>query len=175
MPRGASGDSRAVPDEAASLGRTDELRIDEPRMDELRSELRGEQERHLRLRADFENYRRRTERDRDAASRRAERRLLLALVDLADGFDRALAHIDDSPRSVAAGVHGMQRQLRRLLETEGVVSFQSVGMTFDTARHEAVATVRDPGVAPGTVVDESGRGYLWNGELLRPARVRVAE
>ena len=109
------------------------------------------------------------------AARQAKRDLLLALVDLADGFDRALAHIDESPDSVAAGLGGMQRRLGSLLEAEGVQSFESVGQSFDPARHEAMATVRDGGCVPGTVVDEAGRGYLWNDELLRPARVRVAE
>ena len=141
----------------------------------LRAELQQEHDRYLRTRADFENYRRRVERDRDVAARQAKRDLLIALVDLADGFDRALVHIDDSPESVAAGLHGMQRRLGSLLEAEGVTSFESVGQPFDPTRHEAMATVRDGGGAPGTVVDEAGRGYLWNDELLRPARVRVAE
>ncbi len=140
-------------DEAQSLGRSDRAGIDE-----IREELRVEHDRFLRARADFENLKRRVERDRDATALRAERRLLLALVELADGFDRALAHVDESHGSVAAGVHGMQRQLRRLLETEGVVPFQSVGLAFDTARHEAIATVRESDLEPGTVVDEAGRG-----------------
>ncbi len=141
----------------------------------LRAELQQERDRHLRTRADLENYRRRVERDREVAGRQAKRGLLLALVGLADGFDRALAHIDDSPDSVAEGLRGMQRGLRSLLEAEGVTPFESVGERFDPTRHEAVATTRDLGGAPGTVVDEAGRGYLWNHELLRPARVRVAE
>jgi len=141
----------------------------------LRAELQQEHDRYLRTRADFENYRRRVERDRDVAARQAKRELLLALVDLADGFDRALVHIDESPDSVAAGLHGMQRRLSSLLEAEGVKGFESVGHRFDPTRHEAMATVRDFDGAAGTVVDEAGRGYLWNDELLRPARVRVAE
>ncbi len=141
----------------------------------LRAELQQEHDRHLRTRADFENYRRRIERDRDLAARQAKRELLKALVDLADGFDRALAHIDESPDSVVAGLHGMRRGLGSLLEAEGVKPFESIGERFDPTRHEAVATVRDVGDEPGTVVDEAGRGYLWNDELLRPARVRVAE
>lgn len=141
----------------------------------LRAELRQEHDRYLRTRADFENYRRRVERDRDVAARQAKRGLLLALVDLADGFDRALVHIDESPDSVAVGLHGMRRRLSGVLEAEGVRSFESVGELFDPTRHEAMATVRDFDGAPGTVVDEAGRGYLWNDELLRPARVRVAE
>jgi molecular chaperone GrpE len=141
----------------------------------LRTELQQEHDRHLRTRADFENFRRRVERDRDVSARQAKRDLLLALVDLADSFDRALVHIDESPDSVAAGLHGMQRRLTSLLEAEGVKPFESVGQPFDPTRHEAMATVRDAEGAAGTVVDEAGRGYLWNDELLRPARVRVAE
>ena len=141
----------------------------------LRTELQQEHDRHLRTRADFENFRRRVERDRDVSSRQAKRDLLLALVDLADSFDRALVHIDESPDSVAAGLHGMQRRLTSLLEAEGVKPFESVGQPFDPTRHEAMATVRNADGAAGTVVDEAGRGYLWGDELLRPARVRVAE
>ena len=148
---------------------------DEASVERLRAELQEEHDRYLRTRADFENYRRRVERDRDVAARQAKRALLLALLDLADGFDRALVHIDESPDSVAAGLHGMQRRLNSLLEAEGVKAFESVGQPFDPTRHEAMATVRDGGDEPGTVVDEAGRGYLWKDELLRPARVRVAE
>ena len=148
---------------------------DEPAVVGLRAELEQEHDRYLRTRADFENFRRRVERDRDVAARQAKRDLLKALVDLADGFDRALIHVGESPDAVAAGLFGMQRQLGRVLEAEGVKPFESVGQPFDPARHEAMATVRDGGVAPGTVVDEAGRGYQWNDELLRPARVRVAE
>jgi molecular chaperone GrpE len=140
----------------------------------VQEELLQERDRHLRTRAEFENYRRRVERERGTAGREARRGLLRALVDLADGFDRALAHMDESPASVAAGVHGMQRSLKTLLDAEGVTPFESVGQIFDPVRHEALATVRDTEVAPGTVVDESARGYLWNGDLLRPAQVRVA-
>ena len=141
----------------------------------LRAELEQEHDRYLRARADFENYRRRVERDGDLAARQAKRGLLLALVELADGFERALAHVDESPDSVVAGLHGMRRQLSSLLEAEGVTPFESVGQRFDPRRHEAMATVRDVDGAAGTVVDEAGRGYLWNDELLRPARVRVAQ
>ena len=141
----------------------------------LWAKLQEERDGHLRTRADFENYRRRVERDRDVAGRQAKRELLKSLVELADGFDRALLHVDESPDSVAAGLLGMQRGLRSLLEAEGVKAFDSIGQRFDPTRHEAVATARARDCAPGTVVDEAGRGYLWNDELLRPARVRVSE
>jgi molecular chaperone GrpE len=141
----------------------------------LWAKLQEERDGHLRTRSDFENYRRRVERDRDLAGRQAKRELLKALVDLADGFDRALLHVDESPDSVAVGLLGMQRGLRSLLEAEGVKAIDSIGQRFDPTRHEAVATARARDCVPGTVVDEAGRGYLWNDELLRPARVRVSE
>lgn len=144
-------------------------------VEDLREELLREQDRTLRTRAEFENYRRRAERERETAGNEGKRDILRALVDLADGFDRALAHVNVSPDSVAAGLHGMQRSLKSLLDAEGVTPFESVGQTFDPARHEALATARNTGRAPGTVVDEAARGYMWKGGLLRPARVRVAE
>jgi molecular chaperone GrpE len=154
---------------------TPPARSDGDEIGQLRAELQREHDRYLRARADFENCRRRVERDRDVAARQARRGLLLVLIDLADGFDRALVHVDDSPDAVAAGLQGMQRRLSSSLEAEGVTSFESVGHRFDPTRHEAMATVRDFEGAPGTVVDEAGRGYLWKDELLRAARVRVAE
>lgn len=159
----------------ASPDETPAASPDPAEVEGLRAELRQEQDRHLRTRADFENYRRRVERDRDVAARQAKRKLLLALVELADGFERALLHVDESPEAVAAGLDGMQRRLGSVLEAEGVRSFESVGQGFDPTRHEAMATVRGFDGPPGTVVDEAGHGYLWNDELLRPARVRVAE
>jgi molecular chaperone GrpE len=144
-------------------------------VEELRATLQQEQDRHQRTRADYEGYRRRIERDRDVAVRRAKRELLLALADLADGFDRALAHVDGSPEAVTAGLYGMRRRLGSLLEAEGVTSFESVGHRFDPTRHEAMGTVRVAGGVPGTVAYADGPGYEWNDQLLRPARVRVAE
>lgn len=139
------------------------------------SELQRERDRHLRTRAEFENYRRRAERDRAAAAAQGRQDLLLALVELADDFDRAVAHVDETSDAVAVGLFGTQRRLARLLEVEGVRPFASLGLPFDPNRHQAVTTASDTGYAAGTVVDELARGYLWNERLLRAARVRVAE
>ena len=148
---------------------------DETGVGGLRGELEQEHDRYLRTRADFENYRRRVERDRDAAARLGKRELLEALVDLADGFDRALAHIGESPDAVAAGLHGMQRRLSSVLRGRGgeVVRERRPVLRPDSPRSHRHGSGR--GQRPGTVVDETGNGYMWKDELLRPARVRVAE
>lgn len=161
-----------APEEVASDVATDEARGD---VASLMAELQQERDRHLRTRADFENYRRRAERDREAAAAQGRQDLLLALVELADDFDRAVAHVDETSDAVALGLFGMQRRLARLLELEGVSPFASLGLPFDPNRHQAVTTASDTGYAEGTIVDELARGYLWNARLLRAARVRVAE
>jgi molecular chaperone GrpE len=129
---------------------------------------------YLRALADFDNYRRRVERERAGAARAGKRELLLSLLDVLDGFDRALAQISGTDKSVSEGLQAIHRQLLGLLEAHGVTPFPSQGQPFDPTRHEAVASAESQEYEPGTVIDEYGRGYRWNDEVLRPARVRVA-
>ena len=141
----------------------------------LQVELSREHNLYLRALADFENYRRRVERERENAAKRGKRELLLAMLDLADDFERALAHIHDSPESVVPGLHTIQRQLASVLKAQGVKPFESVGQSFDPGVHEAVGTVQSDEQESGTVLDELSRGYHWRDEVLRPARVRVVQ
>jgi molecular chaperone GrpE len=144
-------------------------------VERLRGELSREHDLYLRALADFENYRKRVERDRASAAEQGKRDLLISLLDLADDFDRALAHASDSPDSVVAGLHTMQRRLARLLNKYGVVPFESVGQAFDPAVHEAIGTVQSGAHESGIVFDEVSRGYHLGKEVLRPARVRVVQ
>jgi molecular chaperone GrpE len=144
-------------------------------IERLKGELSQEHGLYLRALADFENYRRRVERERQNAAKRDKRELLLALLDLADDFERALAHVNDSPESVVSGLRTIRRRLASVLEAQGVTSFESVGQAFDPAVHEAIGTVQSDQQEAGTVLDELSRGYHWGDEVLRPARVRVAQ
>ena len=144
-------------------------------IERLKGELSQEHSLYLRALADFENYRRRVERERESAAKRDKRELLLALLDLADDFERALAHVGDSPDAVVSGLHTVQRRLASVLATQGVTSFESVGHSFDPAVHEAVGAVQSDHQEAGTVLDEVSRGYQWGDEVLRPARVRVVQ
>jgi len=144
-------------------------------VERLQDELSREHNLYLRALADFENYRRRVERERENTAKRDKRELLLVLLDLADNFERALAHINDSPESVVAGLHTIQRRLASILKAQGVTPFESVGQSFDPGVHEAVGTVQSDEQEAGTVLDELSRGYHWGDEVLRPARVRVVQ
>ncbi len=136
--------------------------------------LRREHEMYLRSVADFDNYRRRIERDRANAAQEGKRELILLLLGFLDDFERAFKHIDESPESVSAGLRAIHRRLSGVLEAQGVTPFESLGHIFDPALHEAVGAVDSDQQEPGTVLDELSRGYRWGEELLRPARVRVA-
>ncbi|MBO0721287.1 MAG: nucleotide exchange factor GrpE [Blastocatellia bacterium] len=140
--------------------------------EKLKDELRQEHEIYLRSIADFDNFRKRVERERAAESIKGRREIVLSLLEILDDFEHALAHIERSPAS--AGFHTIHRQMVNLLHAQGVTSFESVGQPFDPALHEAVGSEESTGREPGTVLDDLRTGYRWGDELLRPARVRVA-
>jgi molecular chaperone GrpE len=142
--------------------------------EQLREELRREHEIYLRSVADFDNYRRRIDREQTTAARTGKREIVLSLLEILDDFEHALAHLDRSPASVSVGLRAIHRRLVALLEVQGVTPFESLGHPFDPALHEAVGSEESEQQEPGTVLDELSTGYRWGGELLRPARVRVA-
>jgi molecular chaperone GrpE len=143
--------------------------------DRLKEDLRREHEMYLRALADFDNYRRRVERERASMAQSGKRDLVLSLLELADSFDRAFRQMGEAPSATLEGVQAIHRKLMSLLEAEGVVPFKSEGEAFDPALHEAVGSVQNGGYGPGVIADEVQRGYRWGQELLRPARVRVVQ
>ena len=112
-------------------------------------------------------------RERAALDQSATRDLLLALLDVMDDFDRALEHIGEVSDPVADGLRLIHRSFSGVLESKGVTRFQSTGTEFDPMIHEAIRVAESNEHKAGTVLSEEGGGYLWHGELLRPARVAV--
>jgi len=143
-------------------------------IEQLKQELAREHDMYLRALADFDNYRKRVERERASATRGGKRDVMRPLLEVVDGFDRALNHIDDAPSAISQGVRALYRQLLGVLEAQGVTTMQSVGETFNPEVHDAIGLVDSEEVEPGSVAEELQRGYRWGDEVLRPARVRVA-
>src|SRR5262249_16296867 len=145
----------------------------------IRDELERERELRVRALADFDNYRKRVERERGEAERSGKRAVILALLDVMDDFDRALEHVDQSPDAVVEGLRAIHNRFAEALKAQGVTPIERVGQQFDPALHEAVGAIEagagKSGIEPGAVLDETRRGYRWNGEVLRPARVHVAK
>jgi len=138
-------------------------------------ELEALQDRYLRTVAEFDNVRKRTAREREEHTRYANESVLRDLLPVLDNLDRALLAARSEPAAaVTTGVELIQRELLRVLEKFGLTPFSSVGQPFDPERHEAVARVQRPDLPDMTVADETGRGYLLNGRVLRPAMVTVA-
>jgi molecular chaperone GrpE len=134
------------------------------------------QERYLRTLAEFENFRRRTGREREEWRRRAQEDLLREILPVLDNFDRALAAepAGDADRGFRTGVELIHRNFLAALERLGVRPFVAVGQPFDPLRHEAVARAEREDVEDQTVVAEVLRGYLFHDRVLRPAQVVVA-
>jgi molecular chaperone GrpE len=146
--------------------------------DALRAELAALRDRHLRLQAEFDNFRKRQQREREDAHRQAKERLLRELPDVLDNLERAQRHsgaADAAPESLAQGVELVSRQLREILGRFGAEPMTALGAPFDPHRHEAMSRVPTAGDPPdGTVVEEMRRGWLLDGRVLRPALVAVA-
>jgi molecular chaperone GrpE len=143
-------------------------------IEKLQDELSKERDRNLRTLADFKNYRRRVERDGNKLAEQGKREIILALLDIIDDLEKALQFANDAGQPSVKGVRIIHQKFLALLESQGVLPFESVGTPFDHNLHEAVAMASHEGSESGTVVDELRRGYLWNNELLRHAQVRVA-
>jgi len=146
----------------------------EGEIERLQENLREERERHLRTLADFKNYRRRIERDGNKLAEDGKREIILSLLDIIDDMEKALQWTGDGEQTLMQGVRNIHQKLLALLETLDVLPFDSVGTPFNPDLHEAVGVAEHKDIAPGTVVDELRRGYLWKNEFLRPAQVRVA-
>jgi molecular chaperone GrpE len=129
-----------------------------------------------RSRAEFANYKKRIEAEREEVRRASNEALLLKLLPIVDDFERAFEKIPqewaNSPW--VNGISMILRNLHALLESQGVAPIQAAGQTFDPQQHEAVlleATTEHP---DGTVVAEIRRGYRLGERILRPAQVKVA-
>jgi molecular chaperone GrpE len=146
----------------------------EQRVAELERARADEHQSRLRALADFENYRRRTEREAGGARRAGQTEVLLPLLDVHDNLERALAAGSTDP-AFLRGVEAIAEQLRRIVTSLGAVPIPGVGTRFDPRLHEAVGSVPAIDHPPDTVVTEIRRGFLLNGEVLRPAQVVVAQ
>jgi molecular chaperone GrpE len=143
-------------------------------IEKLKDDLSAERDRYLRIMADFKNYRRRIEHEGSKIAEENKRGMILPLLDIIDDMEKALQSANDAKQPFIKGMQIIHQKFLALLETYGVLPFESVGMPFDHNLHEAVAMAKHKGSEPGIIVDELRRGYLWNNELFRPAQVRVA-
>ena len=142
----------------------------------VRGELAALNDRHLRLAAEFDNYRKRTERERSETWARSQADLAAGLLDVLDDLGR-VTHVDAGAAtapSVIDGVRLVERKLLRALSAAGLEEIDAEGQSFDPASMEALMTVEaDSAAEDDTVAAVFQKGYRFKGQLLRPARVQV--
>ncbi len=129
----------------------------------------------VRRQADFENYRKRVERERDEERRRGTERLLEDLIPVLDAFDRALrAHDNPAYEEYRKGLELIYRQLWDTAARHGLERIAAAGKEFDPRFHQAIERVETAEHPEGTIVEVLQDGYLFHGRVLRPSIVRVA-
>lgn len=143
---------------------------------ELQRERDDYHDRWMRKAAEFENYRRRIERERREQADQAVTDLLLELLLVVDDFDRALTvDADGDAGAYRRGVELIHAKLHDLLRKQGVTPIEALGTDFDPNVHQAVVQEPSPDHRDGEVIGEMRKGYMMNDRLLRPAMVKVAK
>jgi molecular chaperone GrpE len=167
----ASTDMSAEPSSRADATQPSFGGREEKREDEV-AELK---DRHLRLAAEFDNYRKRINRERTELSDRAQASFVAKLLDVLDDMDRLVASDPSTPlSSLREGLSAVDRKLSKELEDAGVERIDPTGATFDPSQHEAVSTVPAPDRSRAQQVSATFQpGYRFKGVLVRPARVQV--
>ncbi len=171
----ASADAAAGAPEAVEAIQ-EELEKERAHLERAATELQSLRDRHLRLAAEFDNYRKRTDRERSESWTHAQAQIIEQLLDPLDDLER-VAEQDADKTSVEALLEGVQlvrRKLMRVLESAGLEVIQADGEEFDPELHEALMMVPAAAAEDDNVVAQVfQKGYRFKGTLLRPARVQV--
>jgi molecular chaperone GrpE len=145
--------------------------------DELQKQRDDYYDRLLRKTAEFDNYRKRVERDRQSMTDAVTTDVVRDLLPLVDDLERALKADTgaDGAEAYRKGVELIHRQLLEILRKRGVQAIEALGADFDPHFHQAIAHEPAEGRREGEVIEEFGRGYTLNDKLIRPSIVKVAK
>jgi molecular chaperone GrpE len=127
-----------------------------------------------RLKAEFDNFRKRNDRDRQTIAVGATREVVRGLLPVMDNLERAVLALGDQGEQIVAGLEMVRGQLAALLTGHGVEEIAAHGEAFDPTVHEAIAAVPSPGHSEGTVIEVVEKGYRHSEHVLRPSRVVIA-
>lgn len=147
-------------------------------LDTLKQELVEQKDKYLRLMAEFENFRRRTAKERIELIQTASKEVIVSFLEVLDDCDRAEKQLNSSD-DIAIQKEGIQlvfNKVRSTLNAKGVVAMESIHQTFDVDKHEAITEVPVPNEKmKGKIVDEISKGYLLNDKIIRFAKVVVGK
>ena len=145
------------------------------KLEEKEEEVKTLYDKLLRTQAEFENYKKRIEKEKSDLRKYAGEGILKEIIHTVDNLEIAIKHASESDQSesISEGMEIILKQLLKSLERFGVKGFVSIGETFDPNRHEAMIQVESAEHEANTIIAESQKGYFLHGRLLRPALVSV--
>ena len=172
QPEENAAEAEAEKQEAES-GETEDAPADhnEEKAEEVDEDL---QTKFLRLSADFQNYRRRVDKEKSDIYAYANEKIVLQLLEVMDNFERAMQAADPEDK-FAEGMSLIFKQLEDLLKKNNVEEIEALGKSFDPAYHNAVMTEAAEGAESGTITKVLQKGYTMNSKVIRPAMVAVSE
>jgi len=162
------------------LPQEEELKPGEPQEEiEAAPEQKVEEEaaetKYLRLMADFQNYKRRVEKEKTDIYAYANEKIVLEMLDVIDNLERALSHQGEEESNILDGISKVYKQLQGVLEKNGLEEIDALGKDFDPNFHNAVMTESSKEYDPGKVSLVMQKGYVLNNKVIRHSMVKVAE
>ena len=175
-PEGAESVDEQVDEaiEAEVVEEQDEVQEDTPNLFEaITAEVTELRDRYARLQAEWDNYRKRTQAERESERVRASENLVMDLLPLLDDLERAIKHARETGEggNLTDGVEAIQNKFLQILEKHKVTQIDALDKPFDAMQHQAVGTEEDPSVPEETVVKVFQQGYRMGERVIRPAMV----
>lgn len=147
--------------------------LEESELDKLKAEIAEKDDRILRQQAEFQNFRRRTQKEKEDLGNVIKQDVLKSLLPIIDNLERALAAETVDAESLKKGVEMVYSQLIQTLRDKGLKAIETEGQKFDPTFHQAVMRVQNPELDDGTIAAELQRGYMVGDTVIRPSMVQV--
>ena len=169
-----SKDEIANPDEQVDIA---EAPIPDDEVTKLKADLEEQKDKYLRLAAEFENYKRRSSKERLELIQTAGKEVIISMLQVLDDCDRAERQMQETNDidQVKEGVHLVFNKLRKTLQAQGLKAMESLNTDLDLEKHEAITEIPVDENLKGKVVDEIEKGYYLNDKLIRFAKVIVGK
>nr|XP_016439955.1 PREDICTED: protein GrpE-like [Nicotiana tabacum] len=172
------GDVKAIYEIEAAISSVEKERDDlAQKVSALSAEINSGKEKYIRLQADFDNFRKRSEKERLTIRTNAQGEIIESLLPMVDNFERAKRQIKletEMEKKIDASYQGIYKQFVEIMKSLRVAVVPTVGKPFDPALHEAVAREESQEFIDGIIIEEFRRGFLLGDRLLRPAMVKVS-
>lgn len=163
-------ETEETPEETEEIETEEDLGAE---LEDAKAELAEKADQYLRLQAEFDNFRRRTIKEKEDLRQTANADLLSDLLPVLDNLERALVHAENSP--VLEGIVMVQKQLLEILNRVGLEKAGVEGESFDPKFHDAIMQEEKEGIESGTILEVLQPGYKFHDKLLRAAMVKVAK